>query len=377
MEGTITNYLLSEKLKNIISYALSEDKSFVCWSLPNEENIHLIISDEVQKFKNGIQIEELKEGFIFAPFDQEKNSIFYLKSNIYWNSSLSDLELESSENGMNKLFSRGKANFHNTSNEHYLEVVEKSLQEIAAGGMEKVVPGRIKSTYLQENFDAVNFFLNLAKQYSDAFVSFTSIPGEGTWMGASPELLIQVKESIFKTVSLAGTQPYEQSFPIRETSWTQKEIEEQALVSRYIINCFKKIRLREFEEFGPKTIRAGNLLHLKTEFQVDMQATNYPDLGSIMLQLLHPTSAVCGMPAESAKNFLKEYEDFDRSFFAGYLGPVNIDNSTDIFVNLRCLQLIDNYAITYAGAGVTLDSDPVKELNETEIKMHTLIRMLK
>ena len=47
------------------------------------------------------------------------------------------------------------------------------------------------------------------------------------------------------------------------------------MVSRYIINCFKKIRLREFEEIGPKTVAAGNLLHLRTDFQVDMAATNF------------------------------------------------------------------------------------------------------
>ena len=76
----------------------------------------------------------------------------------------------------------------------------------------------------------------------------------------------------------------------------QKDIEEQALVERYVISCFKKIRLREYDEHGPKTMIAGNVLHLKTEFEVDMVATNFPQLGSVMLNLLHPTSAVCGMP---------------------------------------------------------------------------------
>lgn len=376
MEKTITTYTTYEKIRSIIKGALSDNKSFACWSLPGEELIHVITSEEVQKLDAGFELEKLSEGFIFAPFNLENKQIFYLKSTFYWNTH-DDQEISEANKDLSiKLYS-GNSVIHNTTNEHYLHIVEQSIEKISEGYFEKVVPARTKPTPLQEDFDSISFFLNLTSQYNDAFVSFVSIPEVGTWMGASPEILIHVKGNTFKTAALAGTQPYEQARSIRDTSWTQKEIEEQALVSRYIINCFKQIRLREFEESGPKTVRAGNLLHLKTEFKVDMQLTNYPDLGSTMLQLLHPTSAVCGMPVERAKNFLKENEDFDRGFFSGFLGPVNIHNSTDLFVNLRCLQLLKDHVITYAGAGVTIDSDPVKELNETEIKMNTLIRMLK
>ncbi|MGK7392439.1 MAG: chorismate-binding protein [Candidatus Cyclobacteriaceae bacterium M2_1C_046] len=375
MEKTITTYTLLYKIKSIISNALHDQKSFACWSLPGEELIHVITSDDVQKFNPGFQLEDLPEGFVFAPFDQDKRKVFYLKSTFYWNSE-EEMDIVDKKEPESQ-FHKGDSKLYDTPTDHYLHIVEECINKISDGYFEKVVPARKKTNQLQEDFDAIQFFLTLTSQYPDAFVSFVSIPKAGTWIGASPEILIHVKDNIFKTVALAGTQPYEQTRSIRDTSWTQKEIEEQALVSRYVINCFKKIRLREFEEFGPKTVRAGNLLHLKTEFKVDMQETNYPDLGSTMLQLLHPTSAVCGMPVERAQKFLKENEDFDRGFFSGYLGPVNIFNSTDLFVNLRCLQLIDDHIITYAGAGVTIDSDPAKELNETEIKMNTLIRMLK
>ena len=196
-------------------------------------------------------------------------------------------------------------------------------------------------------------------------------------MGATPEVLISVdRQKTFKTVALAGTQKREINKPISEIAWTQKEIEEQAMVSRYIINCFKRIRLREFEEKGPKTIAAGNLLHLKTSYEVDMSATNFPQLGTVMLDLLHPTSAVAGMPKETAYAFIKAYEPFDREFFSGYLGPVNVEEKTDLFVNLRCMQLLRQQAILYAGAGVTEDSNPEKEWQETDIKFNTLLNVL-
>ena len=374
MENIYTSITTYEKIRSFIGHSMANNKSFAAWSLPDEELVHIIISDDAVPLEGDFQFEEMKEGFIFTSFD--KNKSYYLNASTYWNSGNDALDIDHNPTEQLQYYS-GNSEPKSINSEHYLELVESSIDKISEGYFEKVVPARIKCTEVNKTFDPIQFFLTLKDQYPDAFTSFVSIPDVGTWIGASPEILIHVKDHIFKTVSLAGTQPYETSRSIRDTSWTQKEIEEQALVSRYIINCFKKIRLREFDEFGPKTVRAGNLLHLKTEFKVDMKATNYPDLGSIMLKLLHPTSAVCGMPVENAKNFLKENEGFSREFFAGYLGPVNINQTTNIFVNLRCLQLIKDQAILYAGAGVTADSEPVKELNETEIKMNTLIRMLK
>lgn len=95
-----------------------------------------------------------------------------------------------------------------------------------------------------------------------------------------------------------------------------------------------------------------------------------------MLELLHPTSAVCGMPKNKTKEFIVAKEQYDRELYSGYLGPVNMNNRTNIFVNLRCMQVQENFAILYAGAGITGDSDPEKEWRETEIKMDTLLQFL-
>ena len=194
--------------------------------------------------------------------------------------------------------------------------------------------------YLEDKDDPLVAYLPLASLYAEK------------WLG--------VNESAFRGLA-----------QIREVNaelMTQKEIEEQALVCRYIVDCFKKIRLREYEEHGPKTVMAGSLLHLRTDFRVDMKATGFPQLGSVMLDLLHPTSAVCGMPRKEAHEFLQANEDFDRSFFAGFIGPVNIQEETSIYVNLRTASLKGEHAILYAGAGVTEDSDPEKEWEETELK---------
>ena len=181
-------------------------------------------------------------------------------------------------------------------------------------------------------------------------------------------------------MALAGTQPSidknGEKITNAEAMWRQKEIEEQSLVCRYIIGCFKKIRLREYVEDGPKTITAGNLMHLCSQFSVDTQAVNFPQLATVMLDLLHPTSAVCGMPKTPATNFILENEGYNREFYSGFLGPINIQQESHLFVNLRTMKLQNNLATLYAGCGITGDSDAEKEFQETELKCETLLSVV-
>ena len=141
-------------------------------------------------------------------------------------------------------------------------------------------------------------------------------------------------------------------------------------------NCFKKIRLRDFRERGPKTIQAGKLWHLYTEFIVDNKEVKMPELEDKMLALLHPTSAVCGMPLNTSKQFLLDKEQYEREFFTGFVGPINMFNKTHLFVNLRCGKITEGKIRLYAGAGITEDSDPEKEWLETEMKCQILLEKI-
>ena len=185
-------------------------------------------------------------------------------------------------------------------------------------------------------------------------------------------------DGTFHTVALAATQPLTAAVTPRTAIWRQKEIEEQALVARYIVNCFKHLRLREYHETGPRTVIAGQLLHLLTDFEVNLRNVPFPNLGTDMLRLLHPTSAVGGMPKAAALHFLRTHEGYDRAYYSGFLGPVNVaaPGVARLYVNLRCLQLRPNEAILYAGTGLTVDSDPEREWQETEMKLQTVATVL-
>jgi isochorismate synthase len=388
-------YSERELLSFLLANSCEGQMPLALWRMPGSELKHLILSDTYRQLNSAAALEELDPGFLMAPFDKHKNrlflpaDLFFTFENGHLKTSAGPREEKSAhwlQDQLKETDSRGKffisakgspAPSAHLDKDSFIKMVEKSVREIESGTFEKIVPSRTKEIVLPATFDIIESFQKLCDNYPQALISFVSIPGVGNWLGASPEVLVSIQDkTIFKTVALAGTLPYQPGIDIRSVAWTQKEIEEQALVERYVISCFKKIRLREYEEYGPKTIVAGNLMHLRSEFTVDIKATNFPQLGSVMLDLLHPTSAVCGMPLEASLKFLGEHEQYDRSFYAGYLGPVNIRNNIGLFVNLRCMQIAGNQGILYAGAGVTVDSIPEKEWAETEIKFNTLLNVI-
>jgi isochorismate synthase len=384
----------SELLSFLLSWCGKSRTPLALWRLPGSEVKHLIVSENVRPLGDDALLENLEPGFLAAPFRKDTPR-FFLPADLFFSfekgrlksddSSRSAAWLEEKLEGRDTQQSTANAvptpsplvNHPDQRRDTFTDLVRRGVAAIEGGTFEKIVLSRTRAISLPETFDVVDAFRKLCAAYPEALISFVSIPAVGSWLGASPEVLVSVKDKmIFKTVALAGTLPYEPRLNIKSVAWTQKEIEEQALVERYVISCFKKIRLREYDEHGPRTVVAGNLMHLKSEFEVDIKATNFPQLGSVMLQLLHPTAAVCGMPLEPSLKFLEEHEGYDRRFYAGYLGPVNVNQDIDLFVNLRCMQLAGGQALLYAGAGVTIDSVPENEWEETEMKLNTLLNVI-
>jgi isochorismate synthase len=380
---------LEEVLDAFLVEGLASGGSFALWRKPNSNQLAFVQDFNQSPRRVSLQLEDLPAGFVVHPFaDQADKKAFFIQADRYEKLSLDhplnqdDLpewmqaSRDSGPNsGLKKRITALLDQLPQLANPetgqekaHFLHLVTKGIQAIEAGTLEKIVAARTKLIPLPAAFDLGQTLAKLLASYPHSFVNFFHLPGIGTWMGASPEVLIETKGDYFHTMSLAGTQPAQGDNPLKSAAWTQKEIEEQALVSRYIVDCFKTIRLREYEEHGPKTVLAGNLLHLRSDFRVNTQTTGFSNLGTVMLGLLHPTSAVCGMPRKEAISFLKKEEGWDRSFYAGFIGPVGIEQETSIYVNLRTASLHQTHALLYAGAGVTEDSVPEKEWEETELK---------
>ena len=386
MKQTLETFVLPNK-DQLIKKLISSGYSFASWRMPNEDRAVFIISLDASSQLDGVPISSLKPGYLINSFD-ESHPIdpYFIPADIVIendhlridprvnDSQLDELEdkLKEAKDSSSTSSSRHTNNEIDSEEPTFLQNVEDAVKAIKNGQFEKVVVSRFLEERLDQSFSVWNIYQSLCKSYPNAFCSLSYIPGKGLWIGATPELLISENLKRFSTVALAGTKKLEKNQNLSEIAWTQKEIEEQAFVSRYIINCFKKIRLREFHEHGPKTVRAAHLAHLKTTFDVNYDEVSFDGLADQMLELLHPTSAVCGMPIQEVKPWIKQHENYDREFYAGFLGPVNFKNSTDLFVNLRCAKIDGNTIRYYAGAGITEDSDSKKEMEETEMKINVL-----
>ena len=126
----------------------------------------------------------------------------------------------------------------------------------------------------------------------------------------------------------------------------------------------------------PYTQRAGHLLHLRTD--IDGEMTGAEDLAEL-IQKLHPTAAICGLPRKEALRFIQNKENYSRDYYTGFMGELNapMQGESNLFVNLRCMQLFpkEQKAWIYVGGGITASSDPEREWQETQAKSETMKRV--
>ncbi|MFY7810148.1 MAG: isochorismate synthase [Flavobacterium sp.] len=301
-------------------------------------------------------------GFVIQPFDEGK-TIFFEESNC---------EIIK-ENSAKYLINSINENEYKTNikQQSFENLVVKTKDFLKQNSMDKIVVSTYEEVDILKN--KLKIFQKIISKYSHAFCYWFYHPKVGEWMGATPELLMQKNNNQITTVSLAGTQIYQENM-----IWQEKEKEEQEFVTNYIQEKLKKY-VEKIEIGAINTIKAGKLAHLKTIIQATLID------GSKLFEIvkdLHPTPAVCGLPKENALSFILKAENYNRAYYTGYLGEWNKDfennetEKTQLFVNLRCMQIIKNQARIYVGCGITKDSIPENEYLEIVNKSKTMRTVL-
>ncbi len=260
----------------------------------------------------------------------------------------------------------------------FMLLAEKAVEEIKNGAFSKVVVARAANRNVPKIINFGQLFDRLSELYQEAFVSLVYLPGEGFWVGASPETLLESDDNRHgKTVALAGTIVREKGMDPAMCSWSTKEINEHDLVSQFIDQVLRENGIHNFAATRTASHAIAHLFHLRKDFAFDLRHPDnrHGDLAALLYGL-HPTPAVCGLPKQKALDFILRHESFDRSFYSGFCGPVNIDQKISLFVNIRCMNIKGQRATLYAGAGITIDSDPAKEWEETGMKMKMMANML-
>ncbi|MDP5000775.1 MAG: isochorismate synthase [Flavobacterium sp.] len=333
-----------------INTFLSAQNPFVCYVKPNESFWNLLVqqSDEIIEFSG-------QAGFVFMPFHEGKQVVIPFEGNAFLQENLENLEKKTSEN------------FTSESNqkEAFEDLVSKGVSAIQQGEFDKVVLSR--KIVLEQKIAIVETFQNLIVSYENAFRYLFFHPKIGLWMGATPEQLVKINANHFETVALAGTQLYSE-----KVIWETKEKEEQQFVTNYILDKVTS-KVNELIVTDAETFKAGNLVHLKSlisgELNADFQVSD-------LIKTLHPTPAVCGLPKERTIDFILKNEGYNRKYYTGFLGEYKKENQTDLFVNLRCLEVDNDTVNIYVGCGITKDSNPEKEFIETENKSMTMRNVL-
>ena len=345
-------------LFNKIEEYYNRNLPFVSYRKPNSEELSgFFINDDELHFSS----EFIESGFVFAPFSTDENAVLFKKENANFITETINLE--------EKFILNDDFIDDNSNKENHLNLVEKALDEINNNELQKVVLSRKEDIQL-EDFDVLLTFKKLLKTYKNAFVYVWFHPKVGLWFGATPETLLHISENSFKTMSLAGTQVYVENSNVL---WKSKELEEQQLVTNFIENQLNSIA-SNLKINKTETIKAGNLLHLRTKFEGELNKTSTLKK---LIRGLHPTPAVCGLPREKAKDFIYQNENYKRTFYTGFLGELNLENkNSSLFVNLRCMSIQNKTASIYVGGGITKDSNAKKEWDETIAKSKTMKKVL-
>ncbi|WNH10504.1 chorismate-binding protein [Thalassobellus suaedae] len=354
---------------------------FVVYRKPNE----IKVSGMLQSTDDLIFTKDFTEkGFVFSPFDDAEKTVLMP---IEASEVITTTEQPVIPDGA-KVQSIQDNTLADSKSIH-IKLVNKGVEAINKGVFKKVVLSRKETVELEEN-NPISIFKRLLNKYASAFVYCWYHPKVGLWLGATPETLVKIEGTRFSIMALAGTQDYKGSLNV---VWQDKEKQEQKFVTDFIVDSLQDT-VEHLQISKTETVKAGNLLHLKTMISARLKPNSA--LKDVITNI-HPTPAVCGLPKQEAKVFIVKNEDYKREFYTGFLGELNLDivkaprsgkrnienrayaitkKSTQLYVNLRCMQIQDNKAIIYIGGGVTINSHADSEWEETVSKSQVIKSIL-
>lgn len=358
-----------------VSVCIQHNLTFAAYRLPGRGHTAMVIqAGSAARTVTPVDDFDTLSGFLVTPFTTSNRCpAFLIKPDFFSGTEITADLIRS----LNRLKGTQRNDSHcqvpeEISREEYLELVSTIVRYIHQGTFEKVVPSRVKIVEGAFSPRLGVIYEMLARAYPDAFVYIFN-NGDHCWVGATPEPLLLAVDGTMQTMSLAGTRTFSEE-NANIGAWNSKERLEQEYVTRYIARVIAHYNLTDVDLQGPYTKKAGNLLHLGTDFS--FSARNLKGRLGAFLNELHPTPAVCGMPYRSSLELLMNFERHQREYYAGYLGPIGFDNRLDLFVNLRCMKVLGDRLALFVGGGITADSIPEEEWLETEIKADTLLSVI-
>lgn len=341
------------KIEEAIRVAMDNNVPFYAYRKPGEEIEFGMQLSQLTTKKEG------EKGFVVYPFSvTEQTPELFIKQEYTLNSfplNIEKREVEFPKDNIEIEF------------EQYEASAQKLISDMNEGKYQKAVMSRTIGIDVDARKSAAYWFVSLCKSYPQAYVFIFSVPEIATWIGATPEKLLEYDGDVVTTMALAATRRVDE---LRD--FTTKEEREQQIVAEYITDKFNELNLSVNQ--SPRFVKtAGPVEHL-----CNIISANGVDkhTSEQLLNLLHPTPAVAGMPLNEALSAIKEAEKRPRRYYSGYLGGVEENNTFSLFVNLRSMEIFPNKVQLYVGGGLTSQSQVDLEWNETEHKAQTLLKTI-
>lgn len=347
------------KIIDKLNNHLSQELPFAIYSEPYSD----VVQGIFQKNNSLHRVVDFTEkGFVFYSLDKTKSCLIPEAQSEIINAFRSNFDVDIPNSLHSNIIENQNAK------KDFEALVSDGICAIEKGDFEKVVLSRKETVFLSD-IDVVLWFQKLLILYPSAFISCFYHKKIGLWLGATPETFLKINANCLETVALAGTQ---KDVANKKLIWGQKEISEQQYVTDFIVSQLRKCS-DNVSVSNPYNLKAGSIWHIKTDINCELK--NNFELKNI-IDLLHPTPAVCGFPRESALNFILENEGYDRGFYSGFLGKLNMNLQTSLYVNLRCMEIVEDKAVLYMGCGITRESNPEKEWEESLNKSMTMKNIL-
>ena len=328
----------------------------ILWKLPGKSSFNRIKNP----IKRTLSLDNktlFEKGFLFHPFDSAVNEAIH-----FTGEEENNLALPIEENLKQRLKS-----FNILEDKAaYIQRGQNLIESLRLNRLKKIVLGR--KIELDVDFDPFTVFIALSHAYPSAFVYCLSL-NDSYWIGASPELFLELKSKKLRTSALAGTRAKRK---FDEFHWEEKEFVEQEYVRDFIVNGLSVPGVYDIKVGELEDLEAGNVVHLLNVITAELKEN--ADLEKI-IKNLHPTPAVAGIPKANAIEWIHDNEGFDREYYSGFLGPTGSDFS--FYVNLRCLKYSKGVGSLFVGGGYTSASSVEDEWLETKEKSKTILDVLK
>lgn len=257
-------------------------------------------------------------------------------------------------------------------------MVWRTLSRIGAGDAEKVVLARNLEVAPPHPVEPADLAMALWRENHGSYVFlFEPVPGEAI-VGAAPETIATLVNGVVKATAVAGSigvgiDSVETARLAQDLLDSAKDRAEHNFVVRDVVARLRALGCTVQRDVEPHVLALARIQHLETRIAAEVP----PGISLLdILESLHPTPAVCGIPRGVALSVLTGSEDFDRGWYSGPVGFFDSEGKGIFVPALRSAVCSGDRWRLFAGAGIVPGSDPGLEWKETELKFRPVLKAI-